>query len=142
MVTFYKRACPSQKMVLRIVEGAVKNASDAHPEIEISPQHRRSIAKRAAGTLTAQWPDVLAAREPSESDGVLSGSKTHRRSSQLVPATGREASHDHQRFPLRRLISMISRPIRGLKESGQDERAEAFVDVLKMIHEITHEKKK
>ena len=66
MASLYRRATPSQQRILRIVEGAVKNASDAHPEVLISPRLKRSIAKRAAGTLTAQWPDVLAARASSE----------------------------------------------------------------------------
>lgn len=62
MASLYNRATPSQARVLRIIEGAIKNACDAHPEIQISPRHRRSIAKRAAGTLTAQCQDVLAAK--------------------------------------------------------------------------------
>jgi len=55
MASLYKRATPLQEMVLRIIEGAIKNAQDAHPEIQVTPKHRRSIAKRAAGTLTAQF---------------------------------------------------------------------------------------
>lgn len=61
MTSLYNRASPPQAHVLRIVEGAIKNAAHAHEEIKVSPRHRRSIAKRAAGTLTAQWPEVLAA---------------------------------------------------------------------------------
>lgn len=45
---------------MRIVAGAVINAAHGHPEVQIGPQFARSVAKRAAGTLTAQWPDVLA----------------------------------------------------------------------------------
>lgn len=60
MVTLYKRATPAQIQALRIIEGAVKNATDAHPGLRIGPGHRRSIAKRAVGTLTARWPEVLA----------------------------------------------------------------------------------
>jgi hypothetical protein len=61
MATLSKRATPQQNVVMRIIEGAIKNATDAHPDWQIDPRFAKSIAKRAAGTLTAQWPDVLAA---------------------------------------------------------------------------------
>lgn len=133
----YKRATPAQSMVLRIVEGAVKNATDAHPELDIRPHHRRSIAKRAAGTLTAQWPDVLAAGPPrSESGEGLNSARPRRRSSNSLKAVGREATQATKRFPLRRLIAEIARPIRDLKQSGRTERAAAMVDVLRMIDSL------
>lgn len=65
MTSLYRRATPAQGAILRIIEGATKNAADAHPEIKVSARHRRSIAKRAAGTLSAQWPEVLAANRRS-----------------------------------------------------------------------------
>lgn len=62
MVTLYKRATPTQRQILRIIEGAIKNAGDAHPEIkQLTPRMVRSIAKRAAGTLSSQWAEVLTA---------------------------------------------------------------------------------
>lgn len=62
MTTLSKRATLRQARVLRMIEGAVKNALDAHPDYATMPRDKlaRSIAKRAAGTLTAAWPDVLA----------------------------------------------------------------------------------
>ena len=55
MASLYKRANAQQRRILRIVEGAVKNAADHHPEFTcFSPQLARSIAKRAAGTLSAE----------------------------------------------------------------------------------------
>lgn len=62
MATLWKRATPSQRVALRIVAGAVMNAAHAHGT-NITKSFARSVAKRAIGTLTAQWPDVLAARE-------------------------------------------------------------------------------
>ena len=53
-----------------------------------------------------------------------------------MKASGREAPQRHQRFPLRRLIAEIARPIRDLKLTGQTERAEALIDVLKTIHRL------
>ena len=70
MASLYKRATPAQHLVLRMVEGAVKNAFDVHPQGSCSVEYlARSIAKRAAGTLTAGWPDVLA-RAQAGSDGL------------------------------------------------------------------------
>lgn len=142
MSSLYKRATPSQAMVLRIVEGAVKNATDAHPELKISPRHRRSIAKRAAGTLTAQWPDVLAAsRALSDSRASGHGTTGRGRVAHHAKPLGRGGTHFLKasplgRFPVREFIREISRPIRGLKEAGQTERAEALIDVLRLIHRL------
>lgn len=63
MTSLYNRATPAQQRALRIIEGAIKNAADAHPEIVVSPRHRRSIAKRAVGLLAAtDWPQAVSAR--------------------------------------------------------------------------------
>lgn len=78
MTTLYKRATPPQQRILRIVEGAIKNAADAHEEIKVSPRHRRSIAKRATGTLTAQFAEVLAATR------CHGGAEDKRRSSKVA----------------------------------------------------------
>lgn len=45
---------------MKIIKGAVKNTADHHPDWKITPVMARSIAKRAAGTLSAQLPRVLA----------------------------------------------------------------------------------
>lgn len=136
MSSLYNRATPSQARILRAVEGAVKNASDAHPELKISPHHRRSIAKRAAGTLTAQWPDVLAASRGSSESGNRSKYQRSRAASYCLKATGREGSDVRRAFPLRRLIAEIARPLRAMKLAGEVERAAAYVDVLRMIDRL------
>lgn len=133
MATLYRRASPAQHRMLRIVEGAVKNAADAHPEITISPQFRRSVAKRAAGTLSAQWPEVLAANakfpsdKPEEERLISAGGRSHH-------AKGaRGWSHLDKADPLKRLERRIAMPLRALKLSGQHEKAAAYIDVLRMI---------
>lgn len=136
MTSLYKRATPAQVRILRIVEGAIKNAVDVHPEIQISPRHRRSIAKRAAGTLTACWPEVLAARGSSDSEAAETSASAPRRSSQRNPAAGRGASHFSRRSPLRRLEGQIASQLRALKADGRDERVTAFIEVLRMISKL------
>lgn len=69
MVSLYNRASPIQRKMLRAIEGAMINAMHAHPEeAEISPRFRRSIAKRAVGTLSALLPEVLAEASSPRSD--------------------------------------------------------------------------
>lgn len=69
MATLYKRANSIQQRMLRIIEGAVKNTADAHPEFRYSPKLGRSIAKRAVGTLSAQLAGVLAAPAVRQGEG-------------------------------------------------------------------------
>lgn len=90
MTSLYKRATPPQARILRAVAGAVKNVGDAHPEYGLNEYMARSIAKRACGTLTAQWPDMLAAKSvkgfvPSDSDGRLTSLRHRPGGSQLRP---------------------------------------------------------
>lgn len=141
MTSLYNRATPSQRRILRAIEGAIKNTCDAHTELQISPQHRRSIAKRAAGTLTAQWPEVLAAagRPSSESSGAPNPTRTPPRSSELVTAAARRALRLAKRPPWQRLISELSRPIKGLKDAGDLDRAQFHIDVLRAIHRLRQE---
>lgn len=135
MASLYRRANPAQARVLRIVEGAVKNASDAHPELKISPQHRRSIAKRAAGTLTAQWPDVLAARGSSDSREP-EGTSGRGQSAHSAKPSGRGGCQVRTASPLRRLEQMLCRPLSAMKAAGETERVAAYVEVLRMISEL------
>ena len=135
MVSLYKRATPSQARILRIVEGAVRNAAHGHPEIDVPETFARSVAKRACGTLTSQWGEVLAARSAS-SDGALetvrgSGARV---GLNTVRATRRGAVQaGPRRSPLVGLWADIQRLIREPKRLGNEERVKALVDVLKMI---------
>lgn len=133
MASLYKRATPSQARILRAVEGAVKNASDAH-QWNLSPRAARSIAKRAAGTLSAQWADVLAAvappsdRPPSQlgyggEPSVLTHQGPRRRA--LSSSTGRS--------PLRRVWKQLSYLIGEAKRTGQAERAAVLIEAIKIV---------
>lgn len=89
MATLYKRATPRQVVVLRMVEGACRNAIHAHPGQPLNDRLIRGIAKRAAGTLTSQWGAVLAApmvRSEGESGDLSDHSAA--RSGQLQPTSG------------------------------------------------------
>ena len=144
MVTLYKKATPSQKRILRAVEGAVKNAADGHPEWQFTPTIARSIAKRAAGTLSAQWPGVLAAslplsersgeRHTYSSTGPVSDPGTRSRADLSEP-NGRGMSQRSRHPPLRFLrlwAGAMAKSARG----RAPEREAAFVEVLRMISEL------
>ena len=80
MATLAKRATIRQARVMRIVVGAVMNAAHAHPGAQLNTRLARSIAKRATGTLSAQWRDVLALPLEAASEaasGCLRGPPPH-----------------------------------------------------------------
>ncbi len=61
-----------QQRIFRAVAGAVCNTAHAHPNWRLSEKRaEQSIAKRATGTLIAIWREVLAASEPSDSEGGM-----------------------------------------------------------------------
>lgn len=138
MTSLYKRASPSQVRILRAVEGAVKNAADGHPSYILPKSFARSVAKRAAGTLTAQWPEVLAAGVTASSDRVGADifQTARPRSAQAKKRAGRGSSHLLRRSPLPALWKALAAQIRPLRESGQSTKADAFVEVLKLIATI------
>lgn len=134
MASLYKRASPAQYRMLRIIAGAVSNAAHAH-RASLPHNFARSVAKRAAGTLTAQWPDVLAAKKDRRQELVpadLSKASRARRAQISERADG-----DGQTFkrpsPLRRLWRDIAKELWHIKRSNQTEKYLAYVHVLQMI---------
>ena len=133
MTTLYRRATPSQYRILRVVEGAVRNAAHAHPNIEIPQSFARSVAKRATGTLTAQWAEVLAARSASSEASDVTGYDARSRvvSSQHAIQRGAVLPR-RRRSPLMRLWQDIAKQMRALK-TDDPARYAAYQDVLRMI---------
>lgn len=136
MSSLYKRATPSQRRILRAVEGAVRNVAHVHPDWGLSNIAARSIAKRAAGTLTAQWPDVLAANSTTPSDRA--GNETYA-SSRPLPAhrtkrSGRGASKPvGGRSPLSRIKTKLGIMAGEARRAGAAARLEALADALRII---------
>lgn len=154
MSSLYNRASPAQGRVLRIVEGAIKNAADAHSEIKVSPRLRRSIAKRAAGTLTAQWPDVLAATrsewgpflqaKPSERSWAKSLRSPRARAlarftearavGNRLSMSGEAGGSVVETLPLLDIAGTALRACAGpIRKAGDDELYEAIVAVLRLL---------
>ena len=159
MVTLSKRATPSQTKILRIVEGAVHNATDAH-KMDRNEFMARSIAKRAAGTLTAQWPEVLAANTRPPRSGTPADGKCracerrkhttlHRARLERVTLLGgkkfgyvpdrmarREPSQFNRRFPLLELWRRLKQEMWNVNRSGNPEKIEAHRNLLRMIDKL------
>lgn len=135
MTTLDKRATPRQARVLRMIEGAVRNAAHAHPDAILPPRFARSIAKRAAGTLTSQWRDVLAlpAAAASESADGHSWNRQSGEAETVGPASRRGASQVRRRAPVRFLHNAVGRMAGEAKRAGDIARHEALRDVLRLI---------
>jgi ribosomal protein L29 len=133
-------------MILRIIEGAIKNACDSHG-LEFDPYFARSVAKRAAGTLSAEMSAVLAAK-PSEKLGVATNLVSSRRAartwssaspvrgSKLVMGQSSGRSQNTKVAPLRQLEKHLFSQMRAVKDSGNVEKANAFIEILRKIAEL------
>lgn len=121
-----------QRRIYRAVSGAVRNVRVAHPEWGICPQAEKSIAKRAAGTLSSQWPEVLAAR-PSDRRQV---DASHARR----PAGGKVATAAHLPPFSARVFAKISALVGPAKRSGKTERVETLIEVLRLVDALRDRK--
>jgi hypothetical protein len=136
MAALWNRATPSQYRMLRAIAGAVRNAAHAH-QIEMPNTFARSVAKRATGTLTAQWPDVLAAtanrRQNSSRDNLTS---RELRGSDLSrgPSKGDRLGL-LRRSPLRFVWNHYAAGMWKIKREGTPEQYAAHVRVLKLLQE-------
>ncbi len=133
MATLLKRASASQYRMIRIIEGAVKNSIDAHPEWSIDPRFSSSIAKRAVGTLSAQWTETLAAEMPSER-ALVKPLEGHARSGLLAGRIRKgSVTPCYRRSPLRKVWKELSWRAGEARKNGQPERYVAFVEMLRVV---------
>ena len=140
MSSLARRATYRQKRAFAIIEGAVKNASDVHPEIRIPKHMRSSIAKRAVGMLTSQWDSVLSAGGgPSSDRGTGKFTNQGSISTHLIKSVYKRLSRFDKRPPLGRLTGYLSRPIRDLRINGQVAEVEARISVLRALHSFVLE---
>jgi hypothetical protein len=126
-----------------MIEGACRNARDAHPGRLLDDRMARGIAKRATGTIASQWSDLLAAPDLARSrDGlgkfvnpsISKGAQGASANARAVTRTRlRGASQVTWRAPLRQLHRAIGAAMRPALKDGNTERAEALRDVLRLI---------
>jgi len=133
MSTLSKRATPRQAQVMRMVEGACRNAMHAHPEMRIPERFARSVAKRAAGTLTSAWGSVLAAPAVRQAGGETLGASPCPGSHEMQDAGRRGAAKVVRRTPLLKLRRCIGEMAGDARRADRSERLEALVEVLRLI---------
>lgn len=131
MVSLYKRASPYQRRVLRIIEGAVKSAADAHCT-NLPHRFARSVAKRATGTLTAQWAEVLAAQMPSERVAAHFDKRRPARA-QVWKHEQSAPAHRLSRGAFNLLYKRIGAMAGAARRDGDDARLAALVDALRVV---------
>ena len=158
MITLARRATPAQEKILRIIEGAVYNTYDAKGK-QRDTWLARSIAKRAAGTLSAQWPEVLSANSrltegrrynpvgcrACERRAHLAALKARREYASVVSGDAakfsgslarRESSQLLRRLPLLELWERLKREMWNVTRSGDQAKIDAYVHVLRMIDKL------
>lgn len=149
MASLYKRANPVQRRIIRIVEGAVHNTSDAH-DLECDEFFARSVAKRACGVLSAQLAEVLTATTPPKKASrftIRKRCRAHLKQPHCLMAgtyclestrngNGKGPQTGEVPFPTRLLIKQISMQLKEIKSTGNMEKANAFIEVLRMIDNL------
>lgn len=120
--------------VFNAITGAVINAADAHPKWNLTRNMAQSIAKRAAGTLTAGWPEVLAAcRTPPDEDRSLReyGRSQRRSFADRGVSSGQVSQLQFRHLTL--IANKLGDEARKAKYAGNTERVSTIIEVLRMI---------
>lgn len=134
MASLWKTASPPQYMMLKMVAGAVLNVQDHHNQ----PRDRsfaRSVAKRAVGTLTADWPSVLAARTSRRQDGLRETSKPRnpRRSEYGEGHLKGDRLTSLRRYPIQQAWNKIRDKMWYIKHHGTPEELQTNIEVLRLL---------
>jgi hypothetical protein len=136
MATLWNRATPPQYRMLRAIAGAVRNTAHAH-QLEMPKNFARSVAKRATGTLTAQWPDVLAATSQRRQEGRVKD--WYRAGPEALRPVKGHSKGDRlrllRRSPIRSLWKRFAAGMWKVKREGTPEQYAAHVQVLKLLDE-------
>lgn len=131
MASLWKTANPPQQIMLKMVAGAVLNVYDHHNQPR-DKRFARSVAKRAVGTLTAGWPDVLAARTLRRQASLRESSK-----SRNLRGSEGHLKGDRLRMPRRSPVQQAWRKIREkmwyIKHCGTPEELQVHIKVLQLL---------
>ena len=141
MTTLWKRATPSQYRMLRAIAGAVMNAAHAH-QIEMPTNFARSVAKRATGTLTAQWAEVLAAKsQPRRQEGQRANGFT--RCPRWDNTVGGLSEGGRlrllRRSPIRQAWKQFAMGMSDIKHNGGPEQLAMHIKILRLLDEAQRE---
>lgn len=134
MASLWKTANPPQQMMLKMVAGAVLNVYDHHNQPR-DKRFARSVAKRAVGTLTAGWPDVLAARTLRRQASLRENSKSRNlRSSDLREGHLKgDRLNVTRRSPVQQAWRKIREKMWYIKQHGTPEELQVHIKVLQLL---------
>lgn len=135
MATLWNRASGPQYRMLKIVAGAVMNAAHAHPGRQIDERFARSVSKRAVGTISAQWVELLAAPSAAPSGAGRDKLKNAlRRKAQLRRLCKRGPAKGYNSWPpLAFAVKRIAGEAGRARRDGNLERERAMVEMLRII---------
>jgi hypothetical protein len=136
MASLWKRANGPQRRMLRIVAGAVIDAANAHPNAKPDKRFARSVSKRAVGTLSAQWTEVLAAPGRASSEAKCATlADALRRKAKLRRLCKRGPAKGLIRWPpLAFAVREIGNQVGRARRTGQYEREAALIECLRIIN--------
>ena len=130
---------PQQNRLFRAVHGAVMCCRSAHPNWNLNRTIAISVAKRAAGTILAQWPGLLAARLPEraeEGSRVLQSTRSGAAVGKAPAGSGGRRNAPGRRPSLKVLWRYLGYLAGQAKHAGNMERYETLRDVLRLIAEM------
>lgn len=122
---------PAKRRLSRIIEGSIRDALNGHIEWEFDRRFVGSIVKRAVGTLSAQWPELFELSRATEVivkvPEKVAFTVYERKRNMLFLKNGRKSGYV---YTLRNVISSMAKEA---KASGNIEREQACVDILKTM---------
>lgn len=136
-------------LIYSIVSGSIRNAVNAHPKWAFDNRFVGSITKRAAGTLMAALPSLLALEVNLKSDQSLS-SEINGRDKNLVfvrkarmtprPRKGLGVSqYKPWQASLKVLHCALGAAVSQAQKNGDTEKAETLIAVLRLIRHMLNQ---
>lgn len=120
-----------------MIEGAVCDAANGHPQWDFDKRFVQSISKRAAGTLSAQWPHIFAISRAKVVNIIERAKPTLRarekRRNMAVLRNQRQPNY------IKTLTVEIGNLAGEARRAGNTEREKACIEILRMIHRGTNE---
>ena len=117
----------------RIVEGAIKNAADAHPDWLLNREFVFSVNKRLISALVKRWPEIFLLTSQTEIKVPATLRKNHPSSIFHAKKTTLKKRLQKRHNAIEALESTLGEMARQARENGNQERYTAIVDILRLI---------
>ena len=132
MSTLAKRANGPQMRMLRIVTGAVLNTAHAHPNKLPDERFARGVAKRAVGTISSQWADLLATGDvpPSGKAPITCRNRRSRRKATNGDGGGSDSVAGR---PISKFCANLGKMVKPFRMAGDTEAANAVIAAISAL---------